>query len=84
MNFTNLAESITKAISKIPVKSKSQHGWFQANEKEFPAFTEARNEAMQIFLQKKTRLNTKRLQQAHKKLKTAVKNVKNNWIKLVS
>ena len=33
-------------------------------------------------LRKRTRLNTKWLQQARKNIKTAVRNAKNNWIQL--
>ena len=34
LTYTNLAESIIKATSKIPEKPKPQPGWFQASEKE--------------------------------------------------
>ena len=64
------------------MKLKPQPGWFQANEKELSPLIEARNEAMRNLLRKRTRLNTKRSQQAHKKLKTAVRNAKNNWMQL--
>ena len=37
---------------------------------------------MRNALRKRTLLNTKRLQQARKKLKAAVRNAKNNWIQL--
>ena len=64
------------------MKSKSQRGWSQASEKQHSPLIEARNEAMDNVLQKRTGLNTKKLQKARKKLKTAVKNAKNNWIEL--
>ena len=82
LTYTNLADSIMKATSNIPVKPKPQPGWFQASEKELSPLIEARNEAKQNFLQKRTCLNTKRLKQTRKKLKTAVRNAKNNWIQL--
>ena len=46
LTYTNLAESITKAISSISVKHKQQAGWFQASEKELSPLIEASNEAM--------------------------------------
>ena len=47
MTYTNLADSIMKATSNIPVKLKPQPGWFEAYEKELSPLIEARNEAMQ-------------------------------------
>ena len=82
LTYTNPAESITKATSNIPVEPEPQPGWFPANKKELSPLIEARNEAMRNVLRKRTRLNTKRLQQFRKKLKTAVKNAKNIWIQL--
>ena len=64
------------------MKLKSQRGWSQANEKQHSPLIEARNEAVDNVLQKRTGLNTKKLQKARKKLKTAVRNAKNNWIEL--
>ena len=82
LTYTNLAESITKATSNILVKPKLHPGWFQASEKDLSLITEARNEAMRNVLWITTCLNKKRLQQTCKKLKAAVRNVKNNWIQL--
>ena len=82
MTYTNPAESITKGTSNIPVEPEPQPGWFPANKKELSPLIEARNEAMRNVLRKRTRLNTKRLQQFRKKLKTAVTNGKNTWIQL--
>ena len=46
LTYSNLAESITKAISSISVKHKQQARWFQASEKEVSPFIEASNEAV--------------------------------------
>ena len=59
LTYTNLAESITKTASNIPVKPKPQPGWFHRSEEDLSALTEARNEAMGDVLRKRTRLNTK-------------------------
>ena len=78
LTYTDLAESIMTATSNISVNPKPQPGWFQASKKELSPLIDSRNEAMQNVWQKRTRLNTKRLQQARKKLKTAIRNVQNN------
>ena len=72
LTYRNLAESITKATSNIPVKPKRQPGWFQASEKELSPLTEARNEAMPNVLRKRTRLNTKSTTSSQKQQDTTL------------
>ena len=80
MTYTNIAEASLPLHLTLPVKPKPQPGWLQASEKRLPPLIEARNEAMRNILRIRTRLNGKKLQQTCKKLKTAVRNAKHNWI----
>ena len=67
-------------IETLPKKQRKQPGWFKENEDTLLPLIEARNEAVAQNFGRKSRSKTKRVRECRKKLKQAIKTVRNNWI----
>ena len=67
----------------LPAKTKAQPSWFLADKENLTKFIDERNTAMSAYMRarKKTRLVAARLRSARKKVKSAVAEAKNSWIK---
>ena len=80
--YTELAEAVEKAaLTSLPKRERAQPGWFQANANKLLPLIDARNQAIGEVFNRRTRACTKILQRARQKLKSAVKDAKDNWIK---
>ena len=82
-SYTRLAASANiAALETLPKKQRAQPGWFAAAEHRIAPLIENRNIAMAAVFKRSTRLNTNRLREARRVLKTAVSSAKNDWIAL--
>ena len=78
---SGLTEAMSQAAQEtLPKKQRKQPGWFKENEDTLLPLIEARNEAVAQNFGRKSRSKTKRVRECRRKLKQAIKTVRNNWI----
>ena len=79
--YTRLASSVnTAAVETLPKKHRAQPGWFAAAEHHIAPLIQKRNLAMAAVFKRSTRMNTQKLRDARRLLKSAVAVAKNEWI----
>ena len=74
------SDMYSAAMEVLPLKSRPQPEWFEANEQNLLNLIEERNLAISAKINRNTRSTTMRLRKARKKLKTAISKAKNDWI----
>ena len=80
--YTELAGAVeTATLASLPKKERAQPGWFQANADKLLSLIDARNQATRVVFNRRIRASTQRRQFVRQKLKTAMKDAKNKWIK---
>ena len=80
--YPALAEAVRQAsLTTLPKIERAQPGWFQSNASKLLSLIDTRNQAMKDVYDRRTRTCVQKLKLARQKLKSAVKDATNEWVR---